>query len=69
MLAIVNISSDEYPKLIKGEIIFKDDSPNGGLNNYIVLTENDNRLISVHRNKITNYKELVKYYESKRNSK
>ena len=70
MLALINISSNEYPEIIKGEVLFKDDMPGRGLHNYIILTENNNKLISVHRNKILNYDELVKFYEDrKRNTK
>lgn len=69
MLAVINISSDEYPKIIKGEILFKNDLPGYGVNNYIVLTEPNKNLISVHKNKIVNYKELIEYYEQLRKSK
>lgn len=69
ILAEIRIGPDEHPVIIKGEILFKDDLPGRGLNNYIVLTEPDKRLISIHKNQIINYKELVEYYDKLRKTK
>jgi len=69
MLAKINISSEEYPQIIEGEIFFKDDLPGHGLNNYIIYIEKDDRFLSIHRSKIINYNELCEFYEQKRQSK
>lgn len=65
MTAKVNISSEEHPVIIECEILYKDNI-HGGVNNYIVRRLDTDALISVHRNKITNYDELLKHYGPKK---
>lgn len=68
MKAKINLSSTEHPKIVEGEILFKDNI-NGGVNNYLVKIDGKDILNSIHRNQIINLKELSEYYAEKNERK
>lgn len=64
MKAQINLSSTEHPKIVEGEILYKDDI-RGGVNNYLVKLDGQEILSSIHRNQIVNLKELSEHYAKK----
>lgn len=65
MRAKINISSAEHPDIVEGEILFKD-NVKAGVNNYIVRIISTDKITSIHKNQIVNYKELLEFYNDKK---